>query len=78
MTNRLSTHRDLSAYFEASRAARHSFASDDARFGGAIFSVWAALVDAARLPQFTRWLDDLITKESTRDDPRHQMPSHKP
>ena len=62
MTNRLSTHRDLSAYFEASRAARHSFASDYARLGGAIFSVYAALVDSLQMRELVAWLNSRAAK----------------
>ena len=62
VTNRLSTYRDLSPYFEDSRVARNSGASDVARLSGAMFSLYAACVDAVRLPQFVAWLNGQVTR----------------
>ena len=62
VANRLSAYRDLSPYFEASQVARLSWASDYARLGGALFSIYATFIDSLQLPQFVAWLNNRATK----------------
>ena len=57
---------DLSEYFVMSRAARNSYEAVNARARGAAFSLYAALVDALRLPQFLEWLDRKLTRKAQR------------
>ena len=66
MTNRLSTYRDLSPYFEYSRVARSSRAADVARLQGAAFRLYAAWMDVWQIDVLFAWLDHKITKGATR------------
>ena len=53
-------------YFVMSRAARNSYEAVNARARGAAFSLYAALVDTLRLPQFVEWLDRKLTRKAQR------------
>ena len=66
VTNRLSTYRDLSPYFEHSRVARNSRAYDVARLQGAAFRLYAAWMDVWQIDVLFAWLDHKITEGATR------------
>jgi hypothetical protein len=59
------TYRNLSRYFIGSQVARESVQSDLARASGAMFSLYAAFVDALRLPALVDWLNRKLTKGAT-------------
>ena len=62
VTNRLSTYRDLSPYFEHSRVARNSRASDRAQLGGALYSGYPGVMDSWQIHQFVARLNTGATK----------------
>ena len=62
VTNRLSTYRDISPYFDASRTTRLSWACDCVRLEGALFSIYAAFIDSLQIPQFVARLNNGATK----------------
>lgn len=54
--------RDLSPFFREVWIVRNSIRGDRARLGGAMFSLYAVIVDALHLPRFVEWLNAKLTR----------------